>query len=324
MVKIKLTPKLILGTLFLLVIALAIFISNNRPLTQLTLTAAENKFNVKFQISKYDQNSAESFAQEVGLPKNILNGFEFSLDGTSSARLAYISPIKTDLKFQKEKLQFSGTTKMSLLTDSFSPDRNFKAPQEFSVALFGKNFLPLIEKKVILPPDFKKWLDTNLKNTSGQYLFLFGDKPDFALIFKKDLSVDFENLESRVLPDSYKEETQDNITFHLVKIREEDNEQNYVFFEMGDQVFVTSSLGSAKELVQSQKSASVVPNVFGKDPVAVAIVVQNAADQKAGTALKFLLGGEQKLTSHMDKIKTFRLILKNQEFWGYLDFSDDK
>lgn len=308
----KLHTKLIwlLAGLFLLLLGLFIYILLNKSRSSFTITASQNKFNVKFQISKYDQKSAQSYVQDLGLAKNILDGLQFELDGTSSAKLAYILPIKANLKFQKEKLELTGTTQASQLTDAISPDQNFKAPKEFSVALFGPNLLPLVEKRLTPTPDFKDWLNTNLKNTSGEYLFLFKNM-DLALIFKEDSPLDFENLKSQISPNSYKEETQDNITFHLV--------ENYVFFQSGDHIFVTSSLESAKDLEESQKGILSKTNIFGNDPITIAILIQNSPDKKADSALKFLLGDEQKISGNLDKIKTVRVFLKDNEFSGSIE-----
>ena len=311
------TRKIVLGLFPLIILGIFIYILSHKSPSQLTLTAAENKFTAHFQISKYDQNSAESFLQEVGLAKNILDDFQFSLDGTSSARLAYISPLITDLKFQKEKLEFAGTSTAFLSNDSFNTNQTFKAPSEFSVALFASNLSPLIEKRITLPPDFKKWLDTNLKSTSGQYLFLSGEKPDFALIFKKDSQPDFEKLKSAKV--DYKEEMQDNITFHLINIKHEDKEETYVVFEIGDLIFVTSSLESAKDLATNQKGTSLKQNVFGKDPLALAVMIQNSPEQKADSALNFVLGDKQKITNYMDKIKSTRFFLKDNTFHGEVE-----
>ncbi len=292
----KLSPKLILGALFLLVTVIIIHVFSNRSQSSLNLTANENKFNVSFQISDRDKNQATTFLQELSLPRSILDGFEFSLDGTSSAKLAYISPINAKLNLKKDKIQFSGTTTGSVNNTLLPIDLNFKAPNTTTVALFGQNLMPFIEKKITLPPP---------KNIGGQYLILFNNNPDFALISKKD-TFDFTQLES-------KEVTEGDVTFHLA--------ENYVFFEMGDKIFVTSTFESAKVLALAQKDSSLPANIFTADntPVSFAVFVQNTKDQKATSAIDFLVGPKSQTKNVIEKIKVGRLFLKKDHFSGSLE-----
>ena len=308
-----------LALVLIFLTAIAIFTLTSKPRSSLTLKASQNKFQASFQLSKYDRYLAESFLQNANIPQNILNGIEFTLDGTSSAKLAYLSPIVTNLIFEKNRVDFKRSTETSLNLNTYSNDLEFSYPDATTVILFGQNLLPYIKKSTNLPEDFKTWMDENLKNTKGQYLILFGDKPDFALAFSKELSPDFGKLKSlKVAAESYKEETQDNVTFHLLKITNTQNEENYIFFESGDLVYITSSLESAKELEQLQKSPQ--NNIFNvKTPVSFALFIKNSPDHKADKALKFLVGNQQQLTKYVEKVKTATFYLNGKEFSGSVE-----
>lgn len=306
------TLKIIVGTILVVLIGFSLVLFLHKPTnSQFTITASENKFHASFQLSKYEQGLAQSFLQQANIQQNLLNGFDFALDGTSSARLAYVSPIKTDLDFAKNKLSFKGETEVSIISSTQKPDLNINYPETTTVALFGQNLVPFIEKGTT-HQDLKKWMGDNLKNSSGQYLIVYRDNPDFALVYKKDSPPDFEKIKS--LKVIYKEETQNDITFHLV--------DNFVIFELGDLVFVTPSLDSAKDIASGQKDASKNQNIFGQsDPINFAIVVHNSPDHQAVSALKFLIGDEQKLTNYIEKIKSASFFLKDNTFHGEVELS---
>src|SRR3990167_10415621 len=94
--------KIILGIFFLIVLGGVFWV--NRPASQIILTAYNNKFNVNFQISSRDKTQAAALLGQANLPQNILEGVQFELDATSSARLAHITPVTIDLEFTKERL----------------------------------------------------------------------------------------------------------------------------------------------------------------------------------------------------------------------------
>lgn len=251
--------------------------------------------------------------QSANIQQNILNGFEFTLDGTSSAKLGYISPIYTQLAFQKDRINFNGNTQAALISDTYEIQENFKLPQTTNIVTFGQDLVPFIKKKVTLGQDFEKWTSENLKSSSGQYLALFGDQPDFALIFKKDSQPDFEKLKTlKTTEGAYREETEDNTTFHLT--------QFFTFFQIDDNIFVTSSLDTAKELAKIQKDQLPKTSFLtSTSKVAFAFVIKSSSDNKADNALKFLVGDEQKATNYLEKVKTASFYLNGKQFHGSIE-----
>ncbi|MDP2632999.1 MAG: hypothetical protein Q8P25_04760, partial [Candidatus Curtissbacteria bacterium] len=144
-------------------IALSVFLLKPKPQSQLIISGSENKFKANFQLSKSARSLAESFLQSANIQQNILNGFEFTLDGTSSAKLGYISPIYTRLTVQKDSINFNGTTQVALTSDTYEIQENFKLPQSSNIVIFGQDLVPFIKKKVTLGQDFETWTSENLK-----------------------------------------------------------------------------------------------------------------------------------------------------------------
>lgn len=314
--------KIVFGIFFLIILG-AVFWTQ-RPSSQIILTAHNNKFNVNFQISARDKTSAANFLEQVNLPQNILEGAQFELDSTSSARLAHITPVTIDLDFTKERLNFRSKTAGVLSHAAVSPIANLQIPASTSLAILAPDFGNLIKKRFAMPSDFQAWFDQSLTSESGQYLIVFGESGDFALATKPSNPPDFATLAAQS-DEFYKEESDANLLFHLVKLPQgEKKEITLTFFEQGPFLFMASSRAAAQELANVQKGTSPPLNFWPeKEKTISAALFWQSSKSTSQDSLSFLLDEDTRLAAALAKIREARLILKDRQFWGYLDFSGD-
>lgn len=318
--------KVIFGTFFLIVLGVVV-LWTKRSASQIILTAHQNKFNINFQISSRDKVQATIFLEKANLPQNILEGVQFTLDATSAARLAHITPVTAHLNFTKERLNFQGKATAALTNTTITPIANFQIPASTNLAIFAPDFTSLIKKKFVMPKDFQTWLDQNLASDSGQYLIIFGTD-DFALVTKPSNPPDFAHLTAQsTTGEFYKQEITANLNFHLVKLPQGDKKEiTLTFFEQGPLLFMTSSRKIAQELADVQKGISPTINFWpqGQTPVSAALLWQSPKSSSSQDLLWLLVGDDTRLASALAKIPQARLTIADQEFWGYFDFSQDK
>lgn len=320
--------KIVFGTLFLIVLGV-IIIWAQRSSSQIILTAHNNKFNLSFNLGQNEKANAQKTLEKLGLSQNVLEGIQFELDATSQARLAFVTPVTFDLEFTKERLNFQGKATGVLSGATHVPIANLQIPASTSLAILAPDFGNLIKKRLApMPADLQAWLDQNLASTNGQYLIIFGDGGDFALVVKPLKQPDFTALATLQSSTSepYKQETTANLNFHLVKLPQESQKEiTFTFFEQGLFLFMASSRAAAQELANVQKgdiaSLNFWPNV--EKPVSAAIFWQNSQEVNQDS-LSFLVGEDTHLAATLAKISQARLIIRDQEFSGYLDFSDEK
>lgn len=323
--------KIVFGIFFLIVLGV-VALWANRPASQIILTAHNNKFNVNFQISSRDKTGAAAILGQANLPQNILEGAQFELDSTSSAKLAFMAPVTIDLEFTKERLNFRGIAAGVLSHAAVTPFANLQIPASTSLAILAPDFANLVKKRFAMPKDFQTWLDQNLTSESGQYLIVFGESGDFALATKPSNPPDFATLAAQS-DEFYKEESDANLLFHLVKLPQESQKEiTFTFFEQGPFLFMASSRAAAQELANVQKGTSPSLNFWPeKEKTISAVLFWQNSQTVNQDPLSFLVGEDTRLDSArqarlaatLAKIREARLILKDRQFWGYLDFSGD-
>ncbi len=321
----SLTPVtlIFLGIILFFLLFLAVGAPFRSP-TVVTLDILENRFKLNFEVAKNDQAPLSKALEQLGLPQSIKEGVEFELDATSSAKLAMLTPIKANLDFSSGKIKFNGSLHTSFLKEIVMEE--FKLPKSTNLAIFAPSFGEFLKVKFHLPPEFHKWLDENLKE-EGQYLVFLGERADFAIIFKSE-TADFEGLkniriEGEEFP--YKVESGEDIDFHLLKLREvQDQEpQTFTFFQIGNWVFMGSSYEASQKLIEAQRSPASQAFIFKAPtakPISLFISFQNEKKDMISEEFQdFLLPQAAQLAQVAEKIENFEFILKGKDFSGLIE-----
>lgn len=329
--------RIILGLLALLLFLVLVFVVLSFlsfKKSSLLLFAAENKFKLHFDISKNDKTSFVKILENLNLPPNIENGFEFELDSTSSAKLTYLTPLKSSLDFNSQKIIFSGETSHNPFQNELRIE-NIKVPSSSNLVVFAPDFKDFIKARIILNPKLSDWFEKNLSSKEGQYLVIFGQNSDFSIIFKAK-EIDFESLKYIQVASAsepfYKEEIEDNLTFHLLKLPEDQRTKqlnNITLFQLGPWVFLNSSYESAKYLLKVQKSQESSIDSFSKYPnktTSFAIHFLNGNDSPINQSFLEVLFldftnlsiPKVKFAKVLDKVKEFEYFLNDKDFSGLI------
>ena len=213
--------KIVFGILAIfLFLAIIIFVAKfisvqDRNSSQITLTVNQNKFKLNFNLTNQDLTIFSKFLDKLNLPQSVKDGIEFELDATSSAKLAFTSPIKTNFNILPEKITFQGQVDKSFVNDQTA--ESLKIPASTNLAVFGNNIAESVRARLNLPDQFSTWFSKNLNWEKGQYFIVFGANSDFALVFKNP-SIDIDGLKNikdvKSNQSLYKEESIDNIKLH--------------------------------------------------------------------------------------------------------------
>ncbi len=325
----KITPRRIFGVIVLIGISLTLLVSNFKTQSQILLTAQENKFQVNFHIAQKDQENFSEVLASLNLPQNIVEGLEFELDATSSAKLAYVSPIQASLKFAKNRLNFAGRASAQVFESKIITP--FKIPSSATITVIGASITDLVKARLKLPRVLEAWLDQNLTSQNAKTLIIFGQNSDFALILAPQSAPTLSGLESIKIEDYkdqiYKQETYllenaPSINLHLLKFPNQDQkETTLIFFEIGQTLYMTSSIEAAKELIMVQVGQSPSQDFLSGeiDPITLAIFLKHHNSQLTRSALDFFISSDT--INLPDGIEKFFFILREKEFKGYLDFS---
>lgn len=324
--------KIILGSLFALILIstfLFFLVHKTRVLPQSTfeISFQNNKFNFSSNLLTSDKKNIENFLNKLGVAQNISKGFSFELDSTSSAKLAFSSPINGGINITDSKLEFNGTTSHQLIDGQFTP-KNFKIPQSVQIQAFGANLHSFVFSRLNISPDLNNWVDQNFKKDSPEYLLIF-DNADIALLWPNP-KTDFTSLkEINLTGDSYKEEIQDDITYYLYKLPKDkyDQQISLSMFNIGDFSALVTNQSSAKEIVRAIKTQESSQN-FTDDtsPTSFYIKYENT-DHNLDVNLKPVLFGDKNLSDPKEKIfqtvsklTEFKLTLKENSFSGLINW----
>ena len=280
--------------------------------TQSTLTLASDKdrFKFDFQIEKSDESQAKEFLALLNLPSHILQGVNFSLDATSSATLAFKSPIVTKLDIENKSINFKGELASPLTNFQTDQVHSYKIPSSSYLAVFGENLTDIVVKKISPNNEFTSWLTQNKKSKNGDYFLLF-EKGDFALIFENENVLDFSKLEQ-----SLKQEDVDGIKVQIVKVTDD---KTIAIFQIGNLSFITTSIDSAKELLKTQKGESPSVN-FPPNPQkdSVSAIVFLRSDQN-DIDLSYFVENQSKLNTYLENIKELYVEASGKNFSGHLE-----
>lgn len=309
--------------LFLTLVALTFTFNKPQKTDSLSLTAQNNQFHLAFNYQPQNQEAFLKFLSNLGLPPETAQGLDFKLDATSSAKLAFASPINASFKVSEKEFTLTGTKNGQKL-EEFTQE-TVKLPASANLIIFAPNFFDFIKSKLTMPENFSTWLSANLVSKNGQTLAIFGQNSDFVIVWRNP-KADFEslkNLSSRIDEEGsvYKEETQDGITLYLMRLPQKVNPGLTVtFFQIGEIVFFTSSHESAQELVSIQKS-KLPAFTFGPakigEKASIALTLRQT-ENLPSSFFQLLSLDEKRLKSAFSKIKEINFSLKASGFSGLI------
>ena len=331
----KLKPHL-LGILVISITAsITVFYISKQIFAKSTLTIIpkENKFTVNFNLAKQHKNDISKILEKLGISQSVLEGFNFQLDATSSAALAYISPIKATISPSDNTIYLDGNITRSLLPQNL-PIENLRAPKSSNLIVFAPNLLDLILDKTNYSQNLKDWLKLNFEGNNGQYLFVFGSNADFALLAKSnhvDLTT-LKNLEADKSGESpYKEEERNGINYHLLNISQAQSadSQTLAIFSKDQWAIFASSPEAAYQVADSLDSNSEFISIADfkvGNTAALVIILRNLKDDPISQDLvDFFIGqasdfnNSQKLKHTIENLEKVVIILKDTKFSGLIN-----
>jgi len=317
--------KIFLGAsvIFLLVFLISLKTKSTGSAPDLiTLEAKENKFHVSFNFSKNGEDNFIQILEKLNLPQNTKEGFTFGLDSTTSARLAFASPIRANLDIKQDMVNFEGESTKNPTQNQFLV-HNLRIPKTSNLMVAASNFKDFVKSKTT-SVQLTDWLDENL-NSQPQYLIIFNKNADFAIIFGNE-NIDYEDLkEVQVLgePIYYNESNQDT-DFHIIKIPEIEEQKPLTFtiFTKDGITFLVSSYEAAQELLNIQKGngeAIEFPNLRNDQNISLAILYLNSNESPAeDNFFKLLFDTKPQFENLLKKISRLEFTLKSNRFSGLI------
>lgn len=302
-----------------LIVFLFILKSQDRAKSQIRIFSDKDKFKIDFNLEKNDRASANLFLEKLGAAQSILDsGAQFSLDNTSSAKLAFAAPIKLDLKFKENSISFSGQSHIPFQKNTFSPTTAFKIPTGANLVLFGQDFKSIITNEQ-LSKELRDWINDNLNSQSGQYLITSGD--NFALSFKPQKQLAFDKLSDVKSDDEplYREDTVSDTVIHLVRASPKE-EATWAIYQIGDWATVASSPDSAKNMISVQRGEAPYINFPKTDESISLAIYYRKGEGLAEGSLSQVTTNSQKLTKYLESTKEVFIMLNREKISGYVDF----
>ncbi|KKR50460.1 MAG: hypothetical protein UT84_C0011G0006 [Candidatus Curtissbacteria bacterium GW2011_GWA1_40_16] len=334
----KPSPRIILGAVASAAVLLTFLFTTNffskNDSSYLLLTSEENRFNLKFFIQENDRDTINTLLAKLNIPQDVQDGVRFQLDSTSSARLAFITPIKANLKLTDKTVSLSGETSIPAISNQLDIVK-IKVPKTTNLAIFAPNLGRFVKARLNVPENISGWFDRNLDSSQGSYLVLYGSNADFSLIFKNS-QISFEepkNIKNSSGEPIYKEETGSDANFHLLQIPSIDPQnqspQTLTFFTLGDYLVMSSSPDAAKVFIGSQKESDSIEFPKSQNTPKASMVMEylNTDDNPAPELLaEFLLQNWQgtsrpksKLAGSLKNIQDATFTLKAQAFSGLIN-----
>lgn len=307
-------PKIFWVATLVLVTLLLIWQTQNKPASQIIINQGQDKFKIEVNLEPKDRQRASLILEKLQLPQDVLKGSKFTLDATSSARLAFATPVEFDLDFNKESVLISGQSHIPLVEATLPSPTGFKIPSGAILTVFGSDFKRIITKDLDTENAFSEWVVENVNSNDGQFLML--NENAYFLSFRPRASLDFDKLQKFLDEENYKQETDSDITIHIVKI----DQRTLAFFEHGQWAHVTTSLEDAKNMLAVQKGEAPYLNFPKTDPEVSLAVYFKKGESSIDNSLAQIVTGSQKLAKYLENIKEALIILSGEQISGYIDF----
>lgn len=313
-------PKLVLAIALITILGALILYPKNKE-SQAIVSITGNQFLLNFDIAKKDQGEFSNILAKVNLP--IKDGVKFQLDATSSAALAFASPIYASLKISQNKLEFSGRLNHPKVNQY--QQTPLKVPKEANLLIFSSSFNYFATDYLDLPSQLVTFLENLQKPNSGQVLALWADKPNWFFSFEPKDGLNLDDLKKLNndlnLNDPYKKEELPNGTqLHLLKTKSKGQETPLAIFQKDGQVFVSSSKETAEETIKLQDSSENLHTFPSQNPQVFALEFKNPQDNPVSQNLYDLIFHSQntylKSAQHIADIE---FLLKQDSFSGLIN-----
>lgn len=331
----KPSPRIILGSAAAALIIASIILSLaffKKDQSYIFLTSQKNRFDLNFSIKKTDQDNFQKILASLGIPQEVKDGVNFELDSTSSARLNFLTPVKTNLTLKDKVINFSGETSVPLISNQPTVEQ-IKVPNSTNVAIFAPDLKSFVKARLNLAENISAWIDKNFSGQNGSYLVIYGLNPDYSLLVRKD-QINFDELKN--LKDTngdtlYKEEASGDVKLHFLQIPNinSDKQQTLTFFQLDEYQVMSSSPDAAKSLIDAQKSSPSHKFPKGDSPKQAALIIEFSNPDEniiSDQAESFLLqpwerpnSPKAKLASSLKQIRDASFALKERSFSGLIN-----
>lgn len=295
------------------------------PKSSVLITGRENRFVVDFNLRETDQKYLVELLANLQIPQSIADGFSFELDSTSSASLAYISPIKLNPKIKDKSITFSGQILRPLLSRELSVQK-IKIPNDYALATFAPNVLDFVLRRNSYPEHLADWIGTNFNIETGQYLIVSREEANFAVISKNN-DPDLNSLKNvyleKNLETQVREETQNDTILLLVNLENEAGSETktIVFFKLDGMLAFASSRETAREIIEAQKSNNSVffPSNNVSQNSTFILHFNNSGESTLSDSFKnYLFEDARNIANTLDKISEINFSLKGEEISGLI------
>ncbi|OGD87976.1 hypothetical protein A3D81_00045 [Candidatus Curtissbacteria bacterium RIFCSPHIGHO2_02_FULL_40_17] len=314
--------KWLILTIFVILLLVIFVISSKftNAGTGLEITPIGNKFRLNFQIPKNDQENFSRTLSQLNLPQEVKEGVEFELDATSSAALAFASPINAKLNFKTKQVKIKG------LTNSTSPvlflPESFKLPQSTKLAIFAPDIKNFLDSQVNIPPELTSFIN-NLFSQRGQLLAFYNDN-DFLMITKAN-QVNFDDLSNLKIPkeeEFYKrEQIEESFETHLLKLpqKTESQKSTLSIFQLGQWIFIASSQEAARKFIQVQKFEKGAIEFPKSKQATLVVLIKNPDIDTASSLGQILLSSKKDWLNIFSNIQELEFVLKGNVFSGLIN-----
>lgn len=309
-------PKFALG-LLLLIFLFSIVTFNyffQKKASTFDLSSAQNRFNLQFGLTSKDSRNFWDFLAGLNIPSAVSSGISFAVEGTSSAALAFASPIKGTMDVASHKVDFVGQMNSRIFSTDFS-GTVFKFPDSLNLAIASQNLVPTASSCIDLPPEVSALISK--ESIAGlQYLGFFDPQKECVLIFNTgNFDIDsFVGILDENNEPLYKEETIENTRISLIK--------RAAIFQIGQWTFVSSSLESAKKVLEVQKREGQGVDFPMKELQKLdfaLLFADNSQNPVPEELLASLFGSKNKIKDMAKRTKRLELTVSGENFWGSIE-----
>ena len=210
------------------------------------------------------------------------------------------------------------------ISDNFA-SKKFIIPGSANLVIFGPDLRDFLKTRFTFPKELANWIDDNLISEHGQYLIILGQDADVAVILRSAKKIDLDRLKNIPTAEGqqpvYKEESQENITFHLLNLPPDENDQRktFTFFQIGEWSFFVSSNAAARILASVQKLKNPVFELPKLPPdTSMAVFFRNGNQPLGPNFYDLLFGQKKKNPQVFEKVTKFEFILKANKFSGLM------
>jgi len=305
-------PKILLGLAIFFIVLFILFSKiipgSISPVSTFEIAAQKNQFDFSFKLTKSDQPQFQKALEALQLPSSIQQGASFELDSTSSAKLAYVAPIKGQFLFSKKAVDFIGSTKRTAVAKNLS-FQSFPLPPNLNFAISSTDLTLMAQTHLSLPQNLT---DTIIKETSPgpQVIASFGQEPNIVYIFKTG-NFDITSLKDMAESAEYKQETQDGVTLYILK--------NVTAFELKDFSYITSGLDAAKAVIAVSQNKNHISFPTEKQGVISLLFINTDKNPVPQSLLLKMFNTEKKIPTFLKNISRLSFDLEDKSFTGSIE-----